>query len=214
MINVGSISDQTLAGVITTATHGTGISYGVISTHVMELNLLLADGRRVSCSRHALPDLFSASLCGLGATGLILSIQLEVESAFRLEELQESLPFEETMQNFDELVHSAQHVRFWWYPATDTMRCSYFDRTQQVCCPSLIYLVLTLSSSQPKLPVRNRWYHTFLGHHVTQLLLFVARYFLFLNQWVARYSCWLVSARTLGVDDSPLIFNIDCKVWE
>lgn len=133
MMNVGSISDQTLAGVITTATHGTGIAYGVISTHVMAMTLLLADGSRVSCSRHERPDLFSASLCGLGATGLILSIQLEVEPAFRLEELQESLPFEEVMQNLDEIVHSAQHVRFWWYPVADTIRCSYFDRTQQVC---------------------------------------------------------------------------------
>jgi len=103
----------------------------------MALNLLLADGSRVSCSRHEQPDLFAASLCGLGATGLILSVQLEVEPAFRLKELQESLPFEEVMQNFDELVHSAEHVRFWWFPATDTVRCSYFNRTQEVCYSSL-----------------------------------------------------------------------------
>lgn len=147
MMNIGSISDQTLAGVITTATHGTGIAYGVISTHVMALNLLLADGRRVSCSRNEQPDLFSASLCGLGATGLILSIQLEIEPAFRLEELQESLPFEEVMQNLDSLVHSAQHVRFWWYPATDIVRCSYFDRTQQVRCPSLNHAMAVLTST-------------------------------------------------------------------
>ena len=137
MMNIGSISNQTLAGVVTTATHGTGIAYGVISTHVMALNMLLADGRRVSCSRHEQPDLFYASLCGLGATGLVLSIQLEIEPIFRLEELQESLPFEEVIQNFDELVHSAQHVRFWWFPVTNIVRCSYFDRTQDVGCPWL-----------------------------------------------------------------------------
>jgi L-gulonolactone oxidase len=132
MMNVGSISDQTLAGIVTTATHGTGIAYGVMSTHVMALHLLLADGSHISCSRQEHSDIFSASLCGLGATGLILSIQLEVEPAFRLEELQESLPFEVVMQNLDKLVHSAQYVRFWWFPAADVVRCSYFDRTQEV----------------------------------------------------------------------------------
>lgn len=132
MINVGSISDQTLAGIVTTATHGSGIGYGVISTHVMALTLLLADGSRVFCSRNERPDLFIASICGLGATGLILTVQLEVEPAFRLKELQESLSFEETIDHFDELVHSAQHVRFWWFPASDTVRCSYSDRTQEV----------------------------------------------------------------------------------
>lgn len=132
MLNVGSISDQTLAGIVTTATHGSGIEFGVMSTHVMALTLLLADGSRVTCSRSEQPDLFTASLCGLGSTGLILHIYLEVEPAYRLKELQETLPFEEVMENLDKLVYSAEHVRFWWFPTTDTVRCSYSDRTQEV----------------------------------------------------------------------------------
>jgi L-gulonolactone oxidase len=212
MMNVGSISDQTLAGIVTTATHGTGIAYGVMSTHVMALNLLLADGSRISCSRQEHSDIFSASLCGLGATGLIMSIQLEVEPAFRLEELQESLPFDEVMQNLDDLVHSAQYVRFWWFPAADVVRCSYFDRTQKVS-RSFDHDVQVLSPpSQPIHPVKNWWCHTFWGYHIYQFILFVGRYFLFLNTWAARFTCWLISARTLGINDSLLIFNIDCKV--
>jgi L-gulonolactone oxidase len=46
MINVGSISDQTLGGIVTTATHGSGINYGVISTHVIALTIL--SGRWIS----------------------------------------------------------------------------------------------------------------------------------------------------------------------
>lgn len=132
MRNVGSISDQTLAGIVTTATHGTGITYGVMSTHILSLTLLLADGTRVECSRHEHADLFTATICGLGSTGLILSIQLEVEPAFRLREIQESLPFDEVVQNLDQLVYSAEHVRFWWFPAADSMRVSALDRTKEV----------------------------------------------------------------------------------
>lgn len=132
MINVGSISDQTLAGIVTTATHGSGIRYGVMSTHVLSLSLLLADGSRVICSRHENSDLFIASICGLGSTGLILSIELEVEPAFRLKEKQESHSFDETMQNLDQLVYSAEHVRLWWFPAADSVRQSFSNRTQEV----------------------------------------------------------------------------------
>lgn len=132
MINVGSISDQTLAGIITTATHGSGIEYGVISTHVMGLTLLLANGTRAFCSRNERPDLFIATICGLGATGLILSVQLEVEPAFRLKEIQESMSFDDFIHRFDKLVYSAQHVRFWWFPDSDIVRCSYSDRTKEV----------------------------------------------------------------------------------
>ncbi|KNZ71577.1 L-gulonolactone oxidase [Termitomyces sp. J132] len=183
MTNVGSISDQTLAGIVTTATHGSGIEYGVISTHVIGLTLLLANGNRVFCSRNERPDLFIATICGLGATGLILSIQLEVEPAFRLKEIQESMSFDDFIHRFDELVYSAQHVRFWWFPASD----------------------------MPKNPVGGWWWHTFLGYHVTQLFLFVARYFLFLNTWISHYTCWLIEKQTVGVDDSHRIFNVDCR---
>jgi L-gulonolactone oxidase len=132
MINVGSISDQTLAGIVTTATHGSGMNYGVMSTHVMALTLLLADGSRVSCSRHERPDLFMASICGLGSTGLILNIQLEVEPAFRLREVQETLQFDDVLENFDKLTSAAEHVRFWWFPAAGSVRVSSADRTREV----------------------------------------------------------------------------------
>lgn len=132
MINVGSISDQTLAGIVTTATHGSGINYGVMSTHVMALTILLADGSRQCCSRQEQPDLFVASICGLGSTGLLLSIQLELEPAFRLREISETFEFDEAVARMDALVSASEHVRFWWFPAAGTIRASSANRTQEV----------------------------------------------------------------------------------
>jgi len=132
MSSVGSISEQTLGGVIATATHGSGLHFGVISTSVISLTLLPADGTRQTCSRDEHTDLFLASLCGLGATGLILSVTLAVEPSFRLKELQKSLKFEEVVTSLDEHVSKAQHVRLWWYPTKDVIRISYCNRTDEV----------------------------------------------------------------------------------
>ena len=132
MINVGSISDQTLAGVVTTATHATGVHFKVISTHVLSLVLLLADGSRLRCSREERSDLFLASLCGLGATGLILEIQLEVAPSFHLKEVQESVPFDHAVGNLDTIANSAEHVRLWWFPQADVVRTSVFNKTHEV----------------------------------------------------------------------------------
>ncbi|KIM41903.1 hypothetical protein M413DRAFT_445112 [Hebeloma cylindrosporum] len=194
MTNLGSISEQTLAGVVTTATHGSGVGYGVISTNVMALSLLLADGSRVVCSRNENSDLFLASICGLGITGIILSVQLEVEPAFRLKETQTSLPFDDVVKNLDDYAHSAEHVRFWWFPSRNIVRFSSANRT-----------------AEPKNPAGSWWWHSFLGHHVVQMLLFNARYFLPLNTWVANFACWLVDGDSVGVDDSHKIFNVDCR---
>lgn len=194
MINVGSISDQTLGGIVTTATHGTGINYGVISTHVMGLSLLLADGSRVFCSRQVRPDLFTASICGLGSTGLILTVTLEVEPAFRLKEVQQTIQFHECVRSLDSLVTASQHVRFWWFPAADTMRVSSADRT-----------------TEPIKPAGSWLWHSLIGFHVVQFLLFVARFILPLNIFIGRFASWLVSTKVIAIDDSFRIFNMECR---
>ena len=212
MINVGSISDQTLAGIVTTATHGSGINYGVMSTNVQALKLLLADGRVTRCSKTEEPDLFNATLCGLGTTGILLEVLLDVEHAFRLKEVQEPLSFDAMIRGMDHLVRSAQHVRFWWFPAVDQVICSSADRTYDV---SLILIScdspLQCLTQVPK-PAGSWFWNTFLGFHFVQLILFLGRYFHFLNIWAQYLNFWLVSKKSVGIDDSYRIFNVDCKV--
>jgi len=191
---VGSISDQTLAGIVTTATHGSGVSYGVISTHVLGLTMLLADGTFVSCSRHERPDLFIASLCGLGSTGLLLTIKMEVEPAFRLKEVQETMDFDYAVANIDELASAAEHVRLWWFVADGTMRVSSANRT-----------------TEAKNPAGSWLWGSLIGFHLIQLLLFLGRYFTSLNLWTGRFAAWLVRERTVGIDDGHAIFNVDCR---
>ncbi|XP_006455867.1 hypothetical protein AGABI2DRAFT_195196 [Agaricus bisporus var. bisporus H97] len=194
MVNIGSISDQTLGGIITTATHGSGVNYGVISTNVRALKILLANGQTVVCSSTQESDLFTATLCGLGATGLVLEILLEVEPAFRLREVQEPMMFDDMVRNLDSLTRSSQHTRFWWFPVVDKVVCSTADRTYD-----------------PPQPAGSWFWNTICGYHLIQILLFLGRYFLFLNSWTQHLAFWLLSEKKVGVDDGHRIFNVDCR---
>ncbi|RPD77041.1 L-gulonolactone/D-arabinono-1,4-lactone oxidase [Lentinus tigrinus ALCF2SS1-7] len=194
MRNLGSISEQTIGGVVTTATHGTGITFPVLSMDVLSLVILLADGSRAHCSRAENPELFLASLCGLGSTGLILQIKLQVEPAFRLKEVQESHTFDDALRDMDAVVQSAEHVRYWWFPQADVVRSSVFNRTDE-----------------PKKPLSSWLWNSLIGYHFLQFVLFVARYFPALNIWYGKITTWLISESTVAVDDSYRIFNLDCK---
>lgn len=132
MINLGSISEQTLAGMMTTATHGTGIHHRVLSSHVQAVRLLMADGTKVTCSRDHQPDLFYATLCGLGSTGIILDIRMEVRLAFRLREVQETYKFNDVIDRLDDVAASAEFVRLWWWPQADDICVSKMDETHEV----------------------------------------------------------------------------------
>ncbi|KAF7311777.1 FAD-binding PCMH-type domain-containing protein [Mycena indigotica] len=194
MRNVGSISDQTLGGIVTTASHGSGIGFASMSTDVSALTLLLADGSVAQCSRTEQEDLFLATLCGLGATGIILRIQLKVEPAFRLKEELCSRSFEDWVGNFESLVRSAEHVRFWWIAASHKVKCSTVNRTRE-----------------PKLPPIPWFYSSFLAFHVVQLLLFIGRLWPYLNTLTGIFVSWLAAAPVTLVDDGPKIFNVECR---
>lgn len=45
-----------------------------------------------------------------------------------------------------------------------------------------------------------------------QFMLFVARYCVDANIWVGRFAAWLVREKTVTIDDSYRVFNIDCRV--
>jgi L-gulonolactone oxidase len=147
MINLGSISEQTLAGMMTTATHGTGIHHQVLSSHVQAVRLLQADGTKVTCSRDHQSDLFYATLCGLGSTGIILDIRMEVRPAFRLREEQETCKFNDVIDKFDEVAVSAEFVRLWWWPQADDIRVSRMNETYEVRVTSIHFT--PMRSSDP-----------------------------------------------------------------
>src|SRR3954453_20059346 len=65
MENLGDIDRQTLAGAISTATHGTGARFRNLSAQVAALELVLADGSVLEVSERSDRDAYLAARVGL-----------------------------------------------------------------------------------------------------------------------------------------------------
>jgi len=116
MPNLGDIDAQTIAGAISTGTHGTGARLGGIATTVAALELVLADGSVVSCSADRRPDLFAAARVGLGALGVISAVTLRCVPAFTLAADERPMPIEEVTARFGEFAADNDHFEFYWFP--------------------------------------------------------------------------------------------------
>jgi FAD-linked oxidoreductase len=116
MPNLGDIDAQTIAGAISTGTHGTGARLGGIATAVAALELILADGSVVSCSPQQRPDLFAAAQVGLGALGVISTVTLKCVPAFDLSADERPMPLGEVLERFGEFAASNDHFEFYWFP--------------------------------------------------------------------------------------------------
>ena len=67
--NLGDIDEQSIAGAISTATHGTGIGLGNLATTIVGLELVTGDGSIVRVDERNDPELLRVARVGLGALG-------------------------------------------------------------------------------------------------------------------------------------------------
>jgi L-gulonolactone oxidase len=135
MENLGDIDVQSIAGAISTATHGTGARLGNISSQVSELTLVLADGTTLQCSPEADPELFRAARVGLGALGAIAEVTLRCVPAFTLHGIDAPAPLDQTLERFEELVQANDHFELFVFPHARTALTRTNNRTEQAPRP-------------------------------------------------------------------------------
>ncbi|WP_236790263.1 D-arabinono-1,4-lactone oxidase [Amycolatopsis sp. GM8] len=116
MSNLGDIDAQTIAGAVSTGTHGTGARLGGLATQIVQLELVLADGSVVTCSADQRPELFSAARVGLGALGVITQVTLQCEPSFVLSAQERPEPLEQVFDGFHEFAQENDHFEFYWFP--------------------------------------------------------------------------------------------------
>lgn len=118
MTNLGDIDSQTLGGALATGTHGTGSTFGGLSTQVLALEMVTPEGEVVSCSAAERPELFSAARVGLGALGIVTQVSLRLVPLFALRAEECPMPLDELLDRFDELNATYDHFEAYWFPHT------------------------------------------------------------------------------------------------
>lgn len=92
----------TVGGAVGCNIHGKNHHHaGSFGDHVRRLEMLTADGEVVWCDRETRPDLFWATVGGMGMTGLILSAEIELRSVESAAIEMESIRFENLEEFFE-----------------------------------------------------------------------------------------------------------------
>jgi L-gulonolactone oxidase len=115
MENLGDVDRQSIAGAISTATHGTGAKLRNLSSQVEALELVTGDGGVLEVDGSDV-DLLGAARVGLGALGVVTAVTLRCVPAFTLEGLDAPAPVEEVLATLDERVEGNDHFEFYFFP--------------------------------------------------------------------------------------------------
>jgi L-gulono-1,4-lactone dehydrogenase len=131
--NQGDVDPQTVAGAISTATHGTGGRFGNLSSRVVGMQVVTASGSVVELREG---DDLLAGRASLGALGAVVSITLRCVPAFRIHRVDEPRPLDDVLARFDGLVDGNDHFELFMFPHTRTALTLTSERTDRAARPA------------------------------------------------------------------------------
>jgi L-gulonolactone oxidase len=131
LLNLGSIDQQSIAGAISTGTHGSGIQFQILGSQMVEFSLIKADGTKHIINKEKDTDLFNACVVNLGCLGVISEITLQVTDAFTLHDYTTTLPFDEVIDKLDDYLKDNDHFKLWWLPPCKDIIVFRYRRTHE-----------------------------------------------------------------------------------
>jgi FAD-linked oxidoreductase len=133
--NLGDINVQSLAGAISTATHGTGRDLPNIGANVVAMELVTGTGEVLRLSENEQPEVLSAARAGLGALGIITEVTIQCVPAFNLHAIETVEPLASLTADVQAFIESADHTEFFWMPGARRARVKRNHRTTQAAQP-------------------------------------------------------------------------------
>jgi FAD-linked oxidoreductase len=130
--NLGDVDAQTIAGAISTATHGTGARLRNLSAQVASVELVLADGSTLVCSAEDDdPTTYLAARVGIGSLGVISAVTLRAVPAFTLRGVDAPAPLGETLDRLEQLGEENEHFELFVFPHCDTALTRTNNRVEE-----------------------------------------------------------------------------------
>jgi FAD-linked oxidoreductase len=134
MENLGDIDKQSLAGAVSTATHGTGSGFRNISSQIEAVEIATGDGSVAEIDSSD-PSALGAARVSLGALGILSTITMRTVQAFTIHRVDSPLPLAETLESLQELADSSDHFEFYVFPHTETALLRKSERTDEAPAP-------------------------------------------------------------------------------
>jgi FAD/FMN-containing dehydrogenase len=111
--NIGSIMEQSIAGAISTGTHGTGLTLSNIGTQIVAVRLVTGTGNTIDITESD-PDRLNAARLSLGALGIITEVTIQCVPDYELEFAAYWTKFDTIVDQMETIAQQNTRVKFWW----------------------------------------------------------------------------------------------------
>lgn len=114
---VPGVLAATVGGMVASDVHGKNhLHRGSFGNSVETLELILTDGQKLKCSREVEPDIFRATLGGMGLTGIVTSVLLRLvrrSAAMAEVTVTPTEDLDQTLQTLEDVAVDSEHSSAW-----------------------------------------------------------------------------------------------------
>lgn len=114
--NMGDINVQSLAGAISTGTHGTGMTLGSVGTQVEEITFVNGLGELITLNEENNYHEFKCAQLSLGSLGVITRMKVRCKELYNLELDIRKEKLSDVLANLDAIVNENRHFEFYSIP--------------------------------------------------------------------------------------------------
>lgn len=129
--NLGDINLQSIAGAVSTGTHGTGVGFGSLSTQLEAITLVTASGEVLECSAEQNPDVFKAAQVSMGMLGVIARVKLRVVPAKVMHYRGLRMELDDVLAHLEQYKRENSHFEFFWFPYTRWVQAKFLNETSR-----------------------------------------------------------------------------------
>ena len=127
--NLASLPHISIAGSISTGTHGSGIKNQNLANQVLSLDMVTAEGELRHLDRTS--PAFNALVVGLGLGGIVYRYELKIEPTFEVRQvIYPDIPLDVLQRSFDQIMGSAYSVSYftdWSSAQVGNLWCKFRD---------------------------------------------------------------------------------------
>jgi xylitol oxidase len=109
--NLASLPHISVGGGVATATHGSGVHNGNLSSAVVGMEFVTAEGETVHLTRREHGDKFLGAVVHLGGIGVVTKLTLSIQPTYQVRQyVYENLPMAQLEHHFDEIMSAGYSV--------------------------------------------------------------------------------------------------------
>lgn len=129
--NQGDINHQSVAGAMSTGTHGTGITLQSMSNQLRGMTLISGLGDKIDISQDKNPELLKALAVSVGSAGLITETTLQMRETYKLRVESFAEEMSVSLSKFQERLNSNRHLEMFYFPMGDWSMVKLMNETQK-----------------------------------------------------------------------------------